>query len=380
MRETEKNDYKKFFIDISEKINTNSQEKFEDTFFQILNLLELPRPSKELEKYFAHPSIIKSLLINALSHDKLTRDDRIELQPYLTKALKKLNNHKDKYFVRYRVLNPEGIYPNFELNRKNCHYSIQNQLPIIWTKNKISIDSNILDSSVINWLTRNELKLATAILCSGEGQRFYLYFTGYNTVEIGWDCISKIPDNLKTIFLKEYFELNIKFTPIGVRPWNRVPIYDSTYYKFKNFENHKNSFEKIFDKISIQDELLLRTCNYFVKSIMHWENTINAEEAIANVFFCLEGCLHLIQKKYGDFDTRLNFKLLKSVFNKEIENGENLLNFIKDGYSTRITLVHPEPAWGAEWKPFVCSDDFYEYFRICRSLLNFILIDEYKEY
>lgn len=379
MLELDKNKYKEFFISIAEEVNTSSQKHFNQTFKKILDLLELPRPNKELKKHFAHPSILKSLLIHALSNEQLTRGDRIELQSYISKALKKLSNQKEKYFVRFRVLAPGGIYPNLELNRNNCHYSIQNQLPIIWTKNKSTKDRTIFDSTVINWLTRNELKLATSILCAGAGNRFYLFFTGHNTVEVDWECISKIPNSLKIPFLNEYFELNNKFTPIGVHSWNRTPIYDSTFYRFRNFDRQINSFEKVFDKFSIQDELLLRTCNYFVKSIMHWENTINAEEAIANVFFTLEGCLHLIQKKFGDYSTKLNFKLLKTVFKQEIEQGEDLLDFIKEGYSTRITLVHPEPVWGAKWRPFISSEDFYEYFQISRSLLIFILIDKYTE-
>ena len=380
MKSFDKDKFKRSFIEIAENINPKSKKNLEYYFLEVINLLELPEPNSELRKYFYHPSILRNLLLTSMNIDILDGNDRFELQPYLSKTIKKLYGYKkNKYFVRYRVLNPEGRYPNIELDRNNCHYSIQNQLPVIWTKNTTTIDQTFLDLSVINWLTRNELKLATAILCSSQEQLFYLYFTSYNMVEVSWDCYSKIPKHHQKFFLKEYFDLNIKFKSIGVRSWHRTPIYDSTYYNFGNFKNNKTSFEKLFDNFSLKDELLLRTCNYFVKSKMHWDNSINSEEAISCILFCLEGCLHLIQRKYGDYGRKINFSLLNRIFTKEIEYGENLLTFIKMNYSTRITLVHPEPKWGAKWKPYVHSDDFFENFSICWSLLNFILIDEYKE-
>lgn len=378
MLEIEKDNYKKKFISITDKINSTSKRNLKATFQEVLDLLELPHPNKDLNKYFSHPSVIRSLLINVLSNRYFNREDRSELRPHLSGALKKLKETKEKDFVRFRILGPEGNYPNFELSRNNCNYSIYNQIPVIWTKNKTRLDQNILDCSVINWLTRNELKLATSILCSGKSHRFYLFFTGHNTFEIDWNCVSELPNSLRTSFLAECFELNNKFTSIGVKSWNRFTTYDSSYYEYQNFKDSHKNFKRIFDNFSIQNDLLLRTCNYLVKSIMHWENTINAEEAISSVFFCLEGCLHLIQKKYGNNGTKLDFKLLGYIFENEIENGVHLLNFIQDGYRTRITLVHPEPVWGSEWKPFITSEDFYEYFRVCISLMNFILIDEYE--
>ena len=89
---------------------------------------------------------------------------------------------------------------------------------------------------------------------------------------------------------------------------------------------------------------------------------------------CLEGCLHLIQKIYGDYKPQLNRQLLQQVFKDDIPDGENYYNFISEGYELRISLIHAEPKWGAKWDPFVTMDDFYDYYKINRLLLNFILI------
>jgi hypothetical protein len=87
-----------------------------------------------------------------------------------------------------------------------------------------------------------------------------------------------------------------------------------------------------------------------------------------------------MQKKFGDNSTKLNRKLLRDGFIKNWQNGENLYDFIEEAYYKRISLIHPEPDWGANWKPFLMADDFYDYFNICRELLNFILIERKVEY
>ncbi len=212
-------------------------------------------------------------------------------------------------------------------------------------------------------------------MCAPKQGIFHLDFTNYNTINIDCDCIDAIPDGLKNLFLREYFEINKRFTPIGFRAWHRQPMPDLMAYEFSSYNDSIEYFNKLYDNFKISDHLLLRTCNYFVKAIMHWSNQIYIEEAIANSFFCLEGCLHLIQKKYGDHNLKLNMKLLNEVFKNDIPYGENLFEFIKEGYEKRNTLVHAEPEWGADWSPFLTAEDFYEYFKLCRELLNFILID-----
>lgn len=372
--------FKKIIQSLSNKMEKGNEKSFLYAFRLLVDTLEIARPSRAFEKYFAHPSIFKSALQNFTYSDKLSAEHRKEIQPLLNDVIKKIHVKKDTHFIRYRILAPGGIYPNFELGRNNCFYLIQNQLPIIWTKNVVTKDRNILDSSITNWLTRNELKLAATIMCVYEDHAFSLLFNGYNTVEADWSVISKMPDSTKPAFLRELFELDIRFKPIGIKWGHRQPVHDPSLYEFYSFDKSYDWFKKLFDNFSINDNLLLKTCNYFVKARMHWENPIYAEEAIVNNLFCIEGCLHLIQKKYGENKPKLNFKLLTEVFKKHIPHGETMLSIIKDAYHIRIKLVHPEPEWGAEWKPLITSEDFFENFRISRALLNFVLIDYYPEF
>jgi hypothetical protein len=63
----------------------------------------------------------------------------------------------------------------------------------------------------------------------------------------------------------------------------------------------------------------------------------------------------------------------------KLTRGENLFEFIEEAYEKRIAIVHPEPVWGSEWNPSLMAEDLYDYFKISRELLNYILIDRILE-
>jgi hypothetical protein len=103
-----KNRYKKLYNSVNECLD---KKEFQKAFHEIIDTLEIGRPSNGLDKYFGHPSIIKSFLHLLLNTDKLTPDDRQDLYPLLSEALKKVKDKNEKYFVRYRILAPGGFTP-----------------------------------------------------------------------------------------------------------------------------------------------------------------------------------------------------------------------------------------------------------------------------
>lgn len=379
MREYSRNKQIEFLKSNAEKFKDKSRLSkidLEYLFNSIIELLNLPFPPSELKKYFLHPNIISDLFIEVINSDNLTPDDRFNSRESFDSIFKSIGKQVSDYSIDFRILVPGGNYPNTELNRAGCKYTINNQIPILKTKNRTKKDI-FADNSLINWLTRNELRFATAITCAPEYGILHLSFTGHNRLKLDYNCIKEIPKELEIYFLRELLDIKRRYIPIGVRAWDRKPLADVNEYEFSDFKESISYFNQLFDNFSIQNDLLLRTCNYFIKARMHWDNDINAEEAVNSNFFCLEGCLHLIQKKLGDLKPKLNRKLLLDFFKNDFPNGENLFDFIQEGYSKRISLVHAEPEWGAEWDPFIISEDYYEYFKICRILLNFVLIERF---
>ena len=94
--------------------------------------------------------------------------------------------------------------------------------------------------------------------------------------------------------------------------------------------------------------------------------------------------MNVVLKEIHSFTMEITVEVpweeLETIFDKLFPKGLELFSFIKEGYDKRISLVHAEPDWGAEWSPFLLADDFFEYFNICRELLNLILIDRNVEY
>jgi len=372
-----RNRHKEFFKKNVEKFGKKIQLKISDLDYllkSLIDVLEIPFPPSEIYPYFLHPNLINKLLYEVINSEFLSPPDREEMSEDFGTLLQCLKEHKSNFKITLRILAPGGIYPNTPIERGGCKYTFNNQLPVLFTKSRNK--KNIWDeSSLINWLTKQELRFATSVLCAPSDKIVYFFFTSSNSISVDASCIKKVPIDQQVYFLREWLDIHLRFTSIGTKGWNRSPLPDISVYEFTDFQDSISIFNDIFDSFSITNDLLLRTCNYFVKAIMHWNNLINAEEALVNCFFCLEGCLHLIQKKFGEYNQRLNLKLLKKVFDENDVLKEISFEFIQEAYEKRISLVHAEPEWGAEWSPFITYEDFWDYFKICRILINYILIE-----
>lgn len=352
----------------------NKPWKRTNVFSEMLDLLDIPHPPPEIEKYFHQKEIENELFMHLVNetHFKLDKDP-------VRHSNKILKNNTSKYSYTLRVLSPDWIYPNTTIKRGDSIYLIQNQQPILITKH---ITNNLWswDQSVINWITRNELRFVTALMCAPSDYIIHFSFNAHDSIDIDANCFEWIPKDLHHIFIREYFEMKRRIW--YCRPWaGNLILHDSKSYNYQNYSEQVKTFNLLYDAFKINDHLLLRTCNYFIKSMMHWKNPfIYAEEAIVNIFFCLEWCLHLIQKKYNYSNPKINLQLLENIFENEKWLWKDLFDFIKEAHEKRTTLVHAEPDWGADWSPWLTHEDFWDYFKICRHLLNFILINRHIQY
>lgn len=260
----------------------------------------------------------------------------------------------------------------------DAKYVVHNQYPLIICKRR-NYKSVWENASVINWLSRNELRFVTAIVCASDRQMLHFHFDATNSMAVDFDCLRDVPSSLRTHFLFELFSLNRRLTAVSKSPFDRLPLPDISEFDYAPFAKYLEHFKALYRAFPIGNDLLLRTCNYHAKATMAWSNRIFAEEAIVLNFHCIEGCLHLIQSIYGEESPKLDLELVREVFISEIERGEDLFDYIKEGYEKRISLVHANPKWGADWSPFLDGADFRDYFKISRQLLNFILIERHVD-
>ena len=375
-----KNNVLEFFKKLAERYSSLKQLSKKDMqhiFNSAIELLEMPLPSTDLIPYFIQGQIVSKILMNIFNDDRLTREDRELISPYYEKIPPFYKHISSNYYLKYRILGAQGYYPNLELRRGDCHYTIINQTPVLITKNKYSSESQYLNDSEIGWISRNEVKISTSVLLTPAVGIVDFYFNDYNSFEINYAVIKDIPPSLRIPFLSELMYFHNRFTPLNRLFYRREPIPDVTNYYFEKFKDVQNIFESIYDSFSIRNELLLRTSTHLIKAVMLWYNQNFGQEAISNVFYALEGSLHLLQKKHGNTSRRINLAFLEKVFLAQFERGEELFDFIKEGYEKRIELVHPETDYGSKWNPYIVTEDFYDYFEICRRLLNYILIERY---
>lgn len=372
---------KKLIINLEQKFASKNQLNFSDRkyiFNSIIDKIGISFPNNDIKPYFIHENVIYLLLLQAQKSDKLILDDKSEIIKNLDSLIEKLNITKSNRYIKYRVLGYKGYYPNIDIHRNSCDYTCFNLFPTIITLNN-SAEHFYSNDSEVYWITRNELKLATSLMLTSSKGSIYFYFNDYNTYDIDYKVIENIPKGLTVWFLSELLFLQNRFTPINTFSGRELQA-DVSLYQFFDIKRDLTYFNKIFDSYSIRDQLLMRTSLYLIKSIMLWQNKNFGEDAIANVCFCLEGCLHLIQRKFGKGSIKLDLGFLKSIFINSFNHGDDLFDFISEVYDKRISIIHPEPRWGADWSPFLFADDFYEYFEICKELLNFILIERIIEY
>lgn len=271
--------------------------------------------------------------------------------------------------LKGRILGPEGNYPSTELRKDNGTYSFRHGIPFLVTDDS---DRDI-SKSELSFLNEVELRFAAAIVLSPEYPRCDFYFDNYNVMRI--DRLA-----FKGFRHDQLCDLMFEFLHIKAQR-DRLPSFfsgqeiGSRSYRFDAFDKNIGDFDSLYDAIDTKDQLTMRTLFYLVKSRMLWANMCFGEDAISNVFFCIEGALLLLQRKEGHSDSRINTDILARIFRNRFERGEELFDFVREAYDKRVSIVHANPKSGVEWTPFLMADDFYEYFDISRMLLVYILLD-----
>lgn len=370
--------YRENAIKVAEDLGTKfkdrvsiSKNDLEYIFDNVSEKLGIASPPREIKTNLLHKQIVYELLIYLQISPFLLREDRVKLNDGLKNLYQLLKSEKGKYYWKFRILGSRGFYPRPTIKRGDIYYTHFHLKPILLTKNRYESEEQFNNSSEITIVTRNELKFATAVFCSSIGLD-HVHFNSFESLELDGKIMSTIPEELQLVIFMELMEYKRKCYPVthyGGEFADESPV----GYLYGTY-NKINDFNLAFDAFSIRDHLLMRTSNHLMKSVMLWMNRTFAEDAIMHTFIGLEGCLHLLQKKWGDSKPQLNLKLLQEKFANTLES-EQVFDFIQEAYHKRIKLVHPEPKWGAEWNPFLMAEDFYEYFKISRWLLFYYLTD-----
>jgi hypothetical protein len=347
----------------------------EETKSIVINTLEVMCMPNFLSSY---PENVYNQYILGELATVLWNSASTELRHYLTKQeitpITKRSSEKSEFF-KGRLLGLEGDYPNIELKRDNNIYSFRNAIPLLITDEGSINGSN----SEVSFLNESELRFSASVILSPKYPKCHFYFDNYYVALIDKKAFRGLSN-------QQLVDLMFELLLIGTLKHERPTFFSgqdisSRSFRFNKFSDNIVDFNQLYDKIDINDQLTMRTLFYLVKSRMLWANMCFGEDAISNVLFSIEGALLLLQRKAGYSDSKIDIDLLTKIFSDSFNRGEELFDFIREGYDKRISIVHAYPKAGVEWTPILVAEDFYEYFDISRMLLVYVilnkLIDDY---
>jgi len=287
--------FKKLKKDFGKK-NTLSKNDLKSILIAIQGVLNFPL-NKETEKYYLKHGIIGELILELHNSRFLDRDDRIKIRTDYNKIQKLLPSIRKGEELRFRILGNKGTYPTSQIKRGKIVYENVNSRPNLITINKIESEDQFRNDSWLYWISRRELKFATTLILSAPYRNLLPYFNAYDTLSLNTKYTDKIPKEIIFQFLNEWLNIKNLFVKADNQIFNREPRPDLATYNFTNAQAKDKEFNDIFDSYSIRNHLLLRTSNYLLKGLMNYGSLLFQEEALLNIFFALEGSLHLLQKK-----------------------------------------------------------------------------------
>jgi hypothetical protein len=366
----EKNAIKEFFFKrpYFQKNSTKrpNKEEIASSIKEILELLELPNFISHYSNEIYNEYILEYLVMflwnfksTTMLRKHLIENDISPFQ-YIDKAV----------YTKARLGAIEGDYPNIDIKIGETQYVHRNGIPVLISNTKKY-------NTEISFINRAELKFASSLLITPGHPRCNFYFDKHNLIKINKLGLKELPNNETVNFLFDLIFL--QSTRMSSSGYFVKKGISTEPYRFYPFEDKLDLYNDIFSRINIEDNLLMRTLFYLVKSRMLWANRCFGEDAISNVLFSIEGALLLLQRKNKINEKQINLLFLSEFFKTNFPHGEDLFEFIREGYDKRVAIVHPNPRSGAEWTPYLEADDFYEYFDVSKLILHYVITDKLIE-
>jgi hypothetical protein len=336
-------------------------------FGDFLAVAEAPPPDQRLAGYFHNEAVLVYLAEHLFV-------------PYawnLREVLQRIGGSTRRNrgaFYRVRNLSGFGSYPNTELVSGRAHYVVHRGQPFLVTLNSEREEAKwSFGSELADW-TRHETRLATAMSCTEFGGFSPYLSSRWYDFPVG--VVAAVNTDDRISFLVECAALLMEVRARRPRPQWRDMQDTSFVPEFYDFRPHQKRAQVFASKFLVSHPLLLRTAKHFLKSSMLWRADGFSEDAFANLLFALEGCMLLFQDSWGEPTDRLNRKLLRNILVATYEHGESMLHFMEEALGwggTRAQLVHPHLAFEDGWIPFMMADDYYEFHKMVRALLSYLV-------
>lgn len=344
----------------------------------IIEDLHLPSSDPLLEDICRHPYTAREYARAVLVSQHLALDEPKNADAKtLWGLLRKTQSNEPQ--VRIRQFSPTGgRYYGFPLYMEDSAYLILNAEPVLITNLTKDWQNELLFHIELGVLARLEVKLLATIcfsLYNWHGPSFY-FMIGPKPLDLPISLIgvsdSKIvPDILPRLTIAQEV-----FKRLHRLERTKSDFTEAQFAHF-DFRPHKlddGRLQRFYMQFSLDDYLALRTAYVLLKSAALWVHGGSSfgEEATANLFFGIEGCLHLIHRRLGkspDFEINPVVQHIKSTFSEKPGYPE----MIEDAYDKRIQIVHPNYSEEIGWLPNLEADDFYENYGMANDFLYYAI-------
>ena len=341
-------------------------------FTEFLAAADAPAPDARYWPWFAQPDVLVQLagaFRQGRQSERVRQAHRASL--------------RGRPRVSVRRLSPMGSYPNLELRSGRAAYIIRNGTPYLVSINSPREGDDWGGHSEMSDWTRHETRLATALSCTEWG-RFTIYLSEMRR-DFPLACLDHVAKSERVTFAVEIASLLEGAAYDNAGPPYFRPQETRAPNRFADFRPFQARARTLASRFLVSHLLLLRTASHYLKATMLWATEGLTEDALARLLFALEGCLLLMQEVYGGRDDRLDRKFLRDVFAHTYVQGETLYEFIEEATGwggTRARIVHPQLAITEGWTPFLTADDYFEYARVVRALLLYVItgttFDDYE--
>lgn len=343
----------------------------------ICEMTDLPKGDKEISGILANPHVIRTFAESRYFQQIIQKGDPAQSKKFLQLIRPKTQSEELIRIRRFRSIG--GRYPAQDFRTETGIYGLINFEPLLITRYPSEWQKEGF-AAELGSLTRGEIKILATLMFSLFAGGPYLYFQFLDHV---YDLPKKLilgdGGSISSISLgraKRVLQILDRIKPPS-QGWFQLTHDPAGRYEFSGHEHKIDRLEKLNSAFELTNDLALRTAFLMIKAASLWTTggSVFRENALADLLFGLEGCLHLV---YQHFNPGANFEIQPTFDHIEImfPHFPGYVPILLDAYDKRIQIVHPENRVDSNWIPNLWAEDFYDNFGLGTDLFYYALTGE----
>jgi len=288
--------------------------------------------------------------------------------------LRPSRDFRQQHGYRLRLMSPLGTYPDVTFLGPNAALVVTPD--ICFSMVSLPSDWKYDDFSEVDPLPPSEIPLLGALMLAvDEGEQYITPYPTHQAIDLRATPSHQLDaaavdegGRWMRAYVKRH-KLEIDFRDLIHRP----PVAGGVQYDLIESGHRNLHVSKILDLLQSADQVTLRGLSSLVKANMAWEHGEFREAACVSLWISLDAIHSLIRARL----------IREGKTNPTSQDASNYIashygiNFedsiFEDDYENRIRVIHPDNKFGAEARPQLLADDFYELRHRVIELFHFLV-------